>query len=186
MGWNTFLALVGLVSGYGVMKSKRPTTRSMASLLFILFMPNTIYMVTDLIHIPRQITQVYGFAHVLLITQYAVLVWLALVTYLKSMQWFEQGAFRARNVTNRMWWWHRNTALIMVILNFATAMAVVMGRVLRTNSWYAVTQPERVVGDIVAVLSDNQLLAMSFFAGILLNAVYFSFRKQFNFQIRAD
>lgn len=166
---NLALACLGFVFGLLYLHSKNRLLRIPLFILWILFLPNTIYLLTDLEHLFLQLTQVNFNGAILLVIQYTVLFTLGVLTYFAGMIPMEK-FFRKHKF--------KNYSLIFLIFNFAVAFAVVLGKVERTHSWYVFTEPLRVVSDILSVLTTPKLILMVILLGIAFNLIYFFFRKK--------
>ena len=161
MGWNVFLAGLGVLFAWVFRNTKHGFGQTLVFALWLLFVPNTIYLLTDLIHLPGQWTGAGMAERLVLAGQYGLIVYLGILTYLKSMGMLTQGVYRwtrnrraalARVVRGRV-------PLLMLGLNYLIAFGVVMGRMMRTNSWYVVTDPGRVAADMWAVLVSAKMMA---------------------------
>jgi uncharacterized membrane protein len=166
---NLALACLGFVFAILYLHSKSNFLKIPLFILWFLFLPNTIYLITDLEHYFAQLTKVDFLGLVLLTIQYTVLTALGILTYFAGMMPIEK-FFRRRK--------SKNYSLVFLIFNFAIAFAVVLGKVERTHSWYVFTQPQRVINDITHLLTTPLLITSVIFFGILFNLIYFTFRKR--------
>lgn len=167
---NIFLALIPVVLTY-IWKKRLPAVLNVLVLfLWFLFLPNSIYLVTDIEYLPHQIS-ITPFPELFLVDlQYLLLIVLGIFTYLYSIQPAISFAKR-RKLKNG------SKKLFFITLNFIVAFAVILGKVERTHSYYVFTQPYRVIRDIhTEVLSLNLLLAV-LGMGILINMIYFASRN---------
>ncbi len=67
----------------------------------------------------------------------------------------------------------------VVILNFAFAFAVAMGRFTRTNSWDVAGDPWRVARDIFTILTSFNAVVFVVVFGVFVNLLYLGMRKMF-------
>jgi uncharacterized membrane protein len=63
----------------------------------------------------------------------------------------------------------------MLGLNYLIAFGVVMGRMLRTNSWQVVTHPERVMDDVWTIVTNFELMGMVFGFWLITQGMYWMF-----------
>lgn len=172
MIFNSILALVPVMLTV-MLRQKHPKPLYFVFLLlWFLFLPNTIYLITDLQHMPAQILRSEMNIQTILIVQYITLTIFGILAYIFSLEPVSN-FLKKRKLTVGQ------TDLFFIILNFIVAFGVILGKVQRTHSWFVFTDPVRVKDDILATIADPPLLGWAFFMGIIINAVYFAFRKYF-------
>ena len=71
----------------------------------------------------------------------------------------------------------KSSVFITFMFNFLVALGVVVGRVQRTNSWEAVTDPIKVLKDFINVLNSPDLISLVILFGILNNFLYFTLKR---------
>lgn len=172
MLFNLVLALVPVLLVFFLRKKFHPLVRYGLFLLWFLFLPNTIYLVTDIEYLPYQVFRSTTFEQALLFIEYGILVSFGIFSYLYSLEPVEL-MFRKLKIKRR------NIDFIYVVIHIAVAFGIVMGKVQRTHSWYVFTEPQRVVNDIRATLSASDLLFWVFFCAVAINASFFVFRRYF-------
>lgn len=166
---NVALASLGFVFALLYLKTKSGVLRIPLFILWFLFLPNTIYLLTDLEHLFAQLPNVDLFGAVVLVIQYTILAALGILTYFAGMMPMEKFFKKSKM---------KSYGGVFLIFNFAIAFAVVLGKIERTHSWYVFTQPLRVVEDITNILMTPVLLVSVILFGILFNLIYFTFRKR--------
>lgn len=171
---NIALASLGFVFGLLYLHSKQIYLKMPFFILWILFFPNTIYLLTDFEHLLTQFSQVNFETGLLLILQYSILMILGILTYFVGMMPIED-YFKSLRKSKKT-----DYRIIFVLLNFAVAFAVVLGKAERTHSFYIFTQPIRVLKDAIAVLSDPILFGSVVLLGIVFNLFYFAFKRRFS------
>lgn len=172
MTWNVFLALLSVMLGWFLIKEKKRTMRSFLIIVWLFFVPNTIYIITDVYHLVEQWTMVYGIEKLFVIGQYFFFINLGIVTFVISLYFFEYALTRffQRKISESI------TISIIVFVNFVIAFGVIIGRVQRTNSWQILTHPMRVYNDSIQIFSSPLLLIAVFIFGVIGNIIYFSVR----------
>ncbi len=154
MGWNVLLAIVPICLAKLIQKAKARTVETILLAVWILFLPNTLYMVTDVIHaFSYRFNSMTRPFWIMGIGLYACVIALAIFTFVLSIrpvlekyQPFLSG-LRTYEKT-----------FLLSVFSLLVGFAIAMGRFQRTNSWYIVTQPSRVVADIAQSLTDPTVL----------------------------
>lgn len=176
VGWmviNIFLAFVAVISGFALLKFKNFGLKIVFFLIWITFIPNTIYIVTDIIHIFDQFNEVSSLVKSILIFQYFILEVAGIVSFVASVHVFEKmldlSPLKKRKIA---------TTSLIILLNFLIGFGVVLGRIERTNSWEIFIDPRKVLNDAQNVASSVMLILMSMFYGEVGVVVYFFSREK--------
>lgn len=170
--FNIFLACIPIALTLILRNRLHPFIRALLLVVWFLFLPNTIYLVTDIEYLPNQVLRAGMGEQTLLFIEYVSLVFLSITSYMFSLEPVKTvlKTFRIRNNWEHIFYFSLNTLV---------AFGVVMGKVQRTHSWYVFTQTERVVRDISATLNSQYLLLWVVFCALVINGIYFVFRKYF-------
>ncbi|MBP6994213.1 DUF1361 domain-containing protein [Candidatus Woesebacteria bacterium] len=154
MGWNTLLAIVPMVLARVLQKSISKFGQSLLLVLWLAFLPNTLYMITDVIHLfnPRfgQMTVLFKLLGIAL--YFGVFV-IAVTSFVLAMR---PVLHKYRSRIQRLSTHFR--IVLFIVFSLLMGFAIGMGRFKRTNTWYLLTQPIRVIQDIVASLTDPVVL----------------------------
>ncbi len=177
MIWNILLAFLGVWFSWALNKVESRFAKILLFFPWLLIVPNTIYIVTDSIHLRWELPEVSGIRLMLVIIQFAIFIPLGAVTYYVSMRFFEQGV---RRLWEELTLKKINFNLFIVLINFAIAYAVAMGRFARTNSWEVISDPWRVVRDIFAILTSPNTIVFVLIFGVFANILYFEIRRLFH------
>ena len=171
---NILLAIIAVILGWLALKTNRIMLRGIFSFLWLLFIPNTSYMLSDIIHLPEQLPLVKEGDVIMLVFQYVILVIAAIVTFMLSLYPFEKIIKQTvkQKKQNNVY----TTFALLFFVNFIIAFGIVIGRVQRTNSWEVFTNIGKVIRDIVHVLISQDLIFLVLFFGLLNNFIYFSLR----------
>jgi uncharacterized membrane protein len=138
MGWNTVLALVPLMLARFLFGNhERPRwVLVTGGVVFVAFLPNAPYVLTDALHLPQELTATDGnhWLAAALLGQYLCLFAVGFAAYVLSLvrleRWLaEHGASR------------RKVLAADLSLHALCAVGIVLGRVFRFNSWDLVTNP---------------------------------------------
>jgi uncharacterized membrane protein len=163
--FNTTLALVPLLVGYLTFRrDRRPTAAWWCGLgVFLLFLPNAAYVLTDAIHLVRDVrredSELALFA--VYLPGYAVFFLTGLTFYVLALRRLEENV---RSVWPALPWW-----TVWAALQGCVAVGVYLGRVTRLHSWYVVTRP-RMVADAVASITDPGSLFLIVFTAATIGA----------------
>jgi len=159
--WNLFLAWLPFLFAVAVYGGgERPLVLGVMGPLWLLFLPNALYLVTDLIHlypwdnVPFWYDAIMFFAFALTGLMLG-LVSLYLVHAVVARRW---GA--------RVGW------LFVLAASGLSGLGVYVGRFLRWNSWDVFTSPLRVLTDIAVSLLHPELFLKTFVTTGLLTAVF--------------
>jgi uncharacterized membrane protein len=154
MGWNAFLALVPLVLArflFGHRERPRWLLIS-GGVVFVVFLPNAPYVLTDVLHLPRDLHYVDGWVAGGLLAQYLTLFAIGFVAYVLSLVRLER--WLADHGVSR-----RAVLLTDLSLHALCAVGIVLGRVFRFNSWDLVTNPGGLL-DVVRVPQPRTVLVL--------------------------
>lgn len=169
MIYNIFLAFIAPLFGWFAYKTNQKLLKTLFVIVWFLFIPNTLYIVTDLIYFPKQISQLENIEKSLLILQYLLLELSAFIAFILSVYVFEKMLYKLK---------HNKKQIIglVAVLNFLIGFGIILGRVYRANSWDVVTNTWKVIDDSLRVVLSMELLIMAFLFGIFANLIYFSFK----------
>jgi uncharacterized membrane protein len=166
--WNLFLAWIPLVAAVGVYDLNRRGTGLGGLLpltaLWLLFLPNAPYMLTDLIHLGTRDDAPLWFDLVL----FSAYAWTGALLGFLSIYLMQ---VVVRRLAGALWSW----AFVGMSL-LACGFGIYLGRELRWNSWVVVTNPGPLLSDIWARLSDPfaypRTLGMTVAVASLLSVLY--------------
>lgn len=171
LNWNLFLAWIPLLLSSFILAFK---IRSAISLLFIivvwiLFFPNSPYILTDLFHL-RARNEIPIWYDLIVILSYA---WTGLICGFISLNDIEKrlSEYGKRNIING----------VIVFFLFMSSFGVYLGRFLRWNSWDVLNNPFGLFSDIVVrfiyPMEYTKTWGVTLLMGIMLNFMYFTFKS---------
>lgn len=175
MSYNILLALVATFFGFLMFKSKSIMVKVIFGILWFVFIPNTIYMTTDIIHIPKQwAIQEDIIIRIVLLSQYLILFAISIITFVVALYPFEKMimSFIEGSLQKRK----NITYLIIFMFNFLIALGVALGRFQRVNSWEAFTNTEYVIHQAAKLLKSSEFVSI-ILLGLLSNIIYLSLKK---------
>lgn len=169
MSFNIFLAVVPVVLAYIFIKSQHKPLKVITGILWLLFLPNTIYLFTDMLHILYQWEMVRGWERVVVALQFAILQIVGFVTFILSFRPFEVILKWLRyNEKKKLW--------ATILFNFLIAFGIVLGRVERVNSWDVFVGHERILQAVINIFTSIELIGLTILFGLFCNFFYFLFR----------
>lgn len=172
VGWmlsNILLALIPIFLARAVFtqpqrkKSAGSTfLKFIGAIVWFFFLPNTIYLVTDIVNLLYDVQYIQGILLLLDAAMYISLIPLGVITFIWAVSPFEK-------------MYHAQIPLF--VLNFFVAFGVVLGRVQRANSWEVITDPQSVVARSIEIVRSPDLLILVFVFAIFSQVVYIRFKK---------
>jgi len=171
MGINSILAATAVVFGFLSLKFFLKPLKIFFLSLWLLFLPNTIYILTDMLHFPRQWMGTEGIQRVFLLIQYSFLEAVGIVSFVLSIYFFEKILLYSRFKKNKLL-----IIFMIILLNFLTAFGVVLGRIQRLNSWDIFTNAEKVMNESLGIMTSVELSLLVLFFGMVGNIIYFLFK----------
>lgn len=170
--WNLFLALIPyLLIIYlriqdDFRKNKIKTYLIIA--IWLAFLPNSFYIITDLVHIFQSHPSTFWF-DLTLISSFA---FVGFFIGIQSIFEFEKIAMTFYN--------EKMLLIIIPILCFLCGFGVYLGRILRYNSWDIISNPKQLVIDIGLQLITAKTILFSVHFGIFIYLFYTSKKIIFN------
>lgn len=162
--WNLFLAWLPLGFAYLALRSRPAALRLLFGSLWLIFLPNAPYLVTDLIHL-RPTNHIPILYDVVLLFS-AALTGVALGAV--SLRWMQTG------VASALGPWVGRVFVLASLL--AAGFGVYLGRFLRWNSWDVLLRPTAVAQDVLQPLLHPvehwQTWALTFLFAALLACAY--------------
>jgi uncharacterized membrane protein len=165
--WNLFLAFVPYFFSYSL--TRRPAWKknkwkfAAMFVVWLLFIPNSFYMLTDLFHLYDSAAVPRWYDLVLILC----FAWNALLVGILSVRHMEK-------IVQSLWP-HRNEWLFIYPVMLLNAAGIYIGRYLRFNSWDLISNPFRLIVDTAQILTHPffyrnawaMIICFSFFLGIL-------------------
>ncbi len=167
--WNLFLAWIPFILSYGLVASLRRRLWSSwqcigLSLAWLLFLPNSFYLVSDLIHLqdtPRTSVLFDSLMFTLFVINGLVLGFASL--YLMQLQ--------LQNRISAI-----RTALLVAAVLLSCSFAIYLGRDLRWNSWDVLVNPAGILFDIservIRPLAHPQVFSVTLMFFAFLGGLY--------------
>lgn len=171
LAWNLFLAFIPYSMTFWL--TARKSTQKYKLLgwfgLWLLFLPNAPYIITDFIHLTHLESNLF-ILDTLVISAFAIS---GLLFYLISVHDMKQ--LFQKNFSEKL------TNIIFVLVPFLCGFGIYLGRFLRWNSWDIIQRPDVLVRDILEIAfipSENGLAWIVTIAfGIVLSIAQWLFNK---------
>jgi uncharacterized membrane protein len=163
MSWNLFLAIVPLVLSFFLFRRSRVAAVSMVDrhrsvfwwvgvVVFMAFLPNAPYILTDIIHFIRYV-QLYPsawFIALVLVPLYVLFLAAGFEAYVLSL--INVGHYLRQNG------WARYIVPMELGIHALSAIGIYLGRFLRFNSWDLMTRLHSVTNSVVDGLTSREAL----------------------------
>ncbi|MDY6783704.1 MAG: DUF1361 domain-containing protein [Cyanobacteriota bacterium] len=173
MTWNSFLALIPLALSFWLFRfqKNRDLLWWVGLLVFIAFLPNAPYVLTDIIHLIDIIRDGYSIwiITLVIIPQYLIFIFIGFGSYVLS-------------IVNLGYYLHRNklgkfTLIVEFTIHALSAIGIYLGRFKRFNSWDFVTQPQILAQTTIEDLADKKPLLVIFVTFIVLFVLYWLMKQ---------
>ncbi|MCA9353181.1 DUF1361 domain-containing protein [Patescibacteria group bacterium] len=162
LNWNLFLAIIPLFCAWlYVLFRNKNWLSSIFVFLWLVFLPNAPYLLTDFIHMADVGPKSSLWYDALMLFLYATIGVLSWVT-------------STRLVRNSLKWPIWSIGVIALVSGFG----VYIGRYVRLNSWHIVTAPDSLLGTVGSIVrspfTHEPVLMMTITFGIMLTVLYFA------------
>jgi uncharacterized membrane protein len=169
LGWNMFLAGVPIIiselwSKFGARLKDMPRkiVGTMSSLLWVLFLPNAFYILTDFMHLnPDVLVNLRGnvpYRPSFYMRGDGLFVYDTMLIFIATIIGLYLGGLALNNAYNLVKKLYQKSVAMYVVsvLIVLDSVAVYIGRFGRWNSWDAITQPLAVLVDFVQTMSKGE------------------------------
>ena len=175
--WNLFLALIPLIFSFYLFRSRANLNLLwwIVFLLFIVFLPNAPYILTDSIHI-LELSQKYPVWAItlVLIPQYTLFIMAGFQAYVISLIRLEQ--YLANLIAAKY------LLLVNLLVHGLCVVGIYIGRFERFNSWDFANKPIDVITTTIANLIDLEKL-ISMAIALIMIGLLAKFTKLVNYRI---
>ena len=173
--WNLFLSFIPLVLSFWLFRRKQLKARSLvwwlAFVVFISFLPNAPYMLTDIIHLIRGSQMGYSVWVIALIfiPIHILAILSGFEAYVISL--INQGNYLQRQGAARYVLWSE------LLAHALCALGIYLGRFVRLNSWDLVVDPQDVLTTTFNTLTSKQPVVITFVTFVILTIAYWLFKQ---------
>lgn len=163
MTYNVFLAILPVIFAHLFRGSKKTIYRLCFFSLWLVFLPNTLYLLTDLIHLRDDMTYLSSVQYGVLLGMYALLILIGCVTYiLACLPFFMLTSSKKR---------HR-TIVMLFVLNFFMGIGIVLGRIFRFNSWDLLLHPVGVFHVSKQIITTSTYISLVVLFAVMSTLLY--------------
>ncbi len=149
--WNLFLAFIPLIFSFYLFRPAiKPSLIWWLSLLvFIAFLPNAPYILTDTIHILELIVRNYPLSIIVFVSipQYTVFILVGFYAYVIALM-------RVDNYLRYLQLNNYQKTTVNAIIHILCTIGIYLGRFERFNSWDLVTRPQIVIAETFVNLTQ--------------------------------
>ena len=171
MVWNSVLAVLPVGFAWLYFQTSRKFYKGILAVLWLLYLPNSLYVISDMEHIVSQWGQVGIVERLFLLVQYAHLEVIGLSAFILSMYAYEKELRRIFKKQKR-----KIVPIFIITTNFLIGYAMVIGKVERVNSWEVFTATDNVISAMLNVVQWDHLVGLAILFGLFGNFFYFLFR----------
>jgi uncharacterized membrane protein len=170
LNWNLFLAFIPwLISSIIIIRGiNKKATLIVLILLWLLFFPNSPYILTDLFYLKLYSPAPIWFELIIILS----FAWTGLMFGFISL--LDIDTLLKRYLNDRL------IIIITIAFIFLSSFGVYLGRFLRWNSWDILTNPYGLYSDIVDQFANpsvhHRTWGVTILMGLLLNMMYFSIK----------
>jgi uncharacterized membrane protein len=172
--WNLFLAFIPLVLSFWLYRRKtlsRSWVWWLAFIVFMAFLPNAPYLLTDIIHLLRATRAGYSvwLIAVVFIPLHVVAILGGIEAYVMAVI---NQSYYLRRLGQKRW-----VLFSELITHWLCAIGVYLGRFLRFNSWDLVTQPDEVIIRTLNELTSKRPAFVMLILFVLITVVYWILKQ---------
>jgi uncharacterized membrane protein len=171
MAYNLYLAVLPVIFAWFLFKMPNKLFTVIVGFLWLLYLPNTIYVFTDLHHLVEQWTGVDLLGKGILIIQYTLLEVIGLLCFLIAF-------YPVEKILRRFHLTEKQIIYSVIVMNFLMGYALVVGKFERVNSWDVFLNPGFVISSTIQVLSSYQMVGLIILFSLFSNFFYFLFRER--------
>jgi uncharacterized membrane protein len=172
MSFNLSLALIPVILAWLAYYIKNKLLKIFLLIIWLMFIPNTIYIVTDILHLINQADNVGIFGTIILYIQYFIFLSLGLLAYVLSLYPIEKILKKHYKKQKE------KINILLITINFLIGFGIVLGRVHRLNSWDLILELQKVFDAIKEIAFSPNMILLAILFGLLSNFVYFLFKEK--------
>lgn len=166
--WNMILALIAYDSAVlTTIFNKQKWLYPILLMVWLVFYPNTFYMLTDLVHMTWVGDTLWNHASMRLF-----------MAFVPSILFGVYCGIESWNILRERWkltWWV--DMLVVAALSYLSSLAIYIGRYDRLNSWDLVTRPQLVVQKLLETFQRERLVFILGFTFIQVMSLLFLSRE---------
>ena len=170
--WNLFLAIIPYLLSSSIYanffnKSKK-IQNSMYTLIWLLFIPNTFYIITDFTHLHFKNSFQFGL-DMLIISSFSFAGFYVGLLSLQQMHHLTTAKYGIKTGN-----------LFIILMSFLAAFGIYLGRILRFNSWDIISKPIELFYTSISVLFSFETIIYTLQLGLIILISYYLWQHRFN------
>jgi len=183
MAWNLFLALIPLAlsillfcppgDSYPAFKYRLNSLLwGIGLLTFLAFLPNAPYVLTDLIHLIRDIRQNHPYWMIILVLfpQYFLFTLIGFQAYVLSL-------INLTEFLKRKGWQYKYIITAELLIHLLCAIGIYLGRFLRFNSWQIITELPDLINTLIYDLTGKVPILIMSITFLILTIIYWVMKQ---------
>src|SRR5579871_392646 len=140
MSFNIFLAIIPVVFGLLLLQVSSRVLKLFSGAIWLLFLPNTFYLVTDIMHFFADWHRVVPVYRPLFVLEYVILMLCGIATFILGHSTIDQVIYSVKNNKKK-----QKYEWSMYLFNFLIGFGIVLGRIERINSRDVITNTSNVI-----------------------------------------
>ena len=172
MSFNISIALIPVMLAWSAYSVKNKLLKIFLLIIWLIFIPNTIYILTDILHLITQTNNVDILGGIILYLQYSIFLSIGLLTYILSLYPIEKILKKHYKKQKD------NINTLLITINFLIGFGIVLGRVHRLNSWDLILELQKVFDATKEIAFSPNMILLAILFGLLSNLVYFLFKEK--------
>lgn len=173
MSWNLFLAFIPLALSFWLFRNRKGRAKELTSplwwgglLVFIAFLPNAPYILTDVIHLVEDIRhyQSIWVITLVVIPQYLLFIFAGFEAYVVSL--INLGTYLRRRG------WGQGIIWAELGVHALSAIGIYLGRFQRFNSWDLITRLDTIAGTVLDDFAQKRPLVLTFLTFVIITGLY--------------
>ena len=165
--WNLFLAIIPYVLSSNIYNNFFDSTKKIQNIIslfiWLLFIPNTFYILTDFTHVHFKSVFQFGL-DILIFTSFSLAGFYAGLLSFNQIHQLTIAKY-GRKIGN----------LFIIFISFLSAFGIYLGRVLRFNSWDIISKPIALTYRSIQALFNLETFIYTFQLGIIILISYLLF-----------
>ncbi|OKH36687.1 hypothetical protein NIES2119_16820 [[Phormidium ambiguum] IAM M-71] len=181
MAWNLFLALIPLALSIilfilprfsDFQSNLKSLIWGIGFLVFMAFLPNAPYVLTDLIHLIENIKEndSIWMISLVLIPQYFLFTLIGLLAYVLSV-------INLAKFLKTQGWPQNQIIIVEFVIHALSAIGVYLGRFLRFNSWHIITELPDLINSVIYDLTAKRSIVIISLMFIVLTILYWAIKQ---------
>ncbi|MDP2692497.1 MAG: DUF1361 domain-containing protein, partial [bacterium] len=123
---NSFLALIAVIFGWLMLQKYPKLLQLLFGFMWLIFLPNTIYILTDISHLIEDWHRLDNFFKIIVSTQYLIFSIFGIITFILSTYFFQQ-LLEGKTPGWRIKHSRFSALFAIFILNFIVGFGVILG-----------------------------------------------------------